>query len=71
MAEQQNTFPILSPTEYPFSLVVYGAGHVTKNQSWAQLPLSVVKFVIRCSVGQRNNGYVSVLKFQRNEPTLI
>jgi hypothetical protein len=26
------------------------------SQSWAQLPLSVVKCVVRCSVGQRNNG---------------
>ncbi len=40
-------------------------------QSWAQLPLSVVKCVVRCSVGQRNNGYVSVLKFQLNGSTLI
>jgi hypothetical protein len=43
----------------------------TIQQSWARLPLSVGKSVVRWSVGQRNSTYFTFWKCQFNRRTLI
>jgi hypothetical protein len=40
-------------------------------QRWAQVPLSVTKSVVRCSVDQRYNAYISGKKFNLTEQRLF